>query len=302
MKNTITILALFCSLLAVHAEAKPVQLHKGCNKSSRITHGIVASISELIPYSQLSQLANFSERFKLHKSAYTISIILLSDNDGDYEYDEHRGKKPHYSEFEDVLTYEADSEDSIATYNLLKESYTYLTSVVVVTTDGRGYTYHPRKENILLPYGPTKEACKITSAEKSYQCNSSSDFALGYDPEATWHRGRVLQVIRYRPYNKDLPPMCTAVVEGTENTVEVMPERFSRIFYYADLLPERLVYQVESNRLCQQLERAAFSPSSPVEFQFKGGCTPKMNWDGWIKHEEILRCRRQLSALRGVET
>ena len=282
MKNTITILALFFSLLAAHAKAIPVQPHESCDDTSQVIRGIVTSISELRSSS------------KLHKSTYTIGISSVLKHD---ELDELTGEKPYYSELRETLTYDANSEVSITTYNLLKKSYTYVTSVVVTACGGKRLKYYAQGENILLPDRLiTEESSQIISAENHSQRNNPLDIAPGYNPEATWHSGRVLKVTRYHGYTT-LQPMCKAVVEATENTVNVMPEKHLDI----DLLPERLVYQVTSEGMCRQLEGAVSSPSS-VEFQFEGGCTPERNMKGWIKAKELLRCRRKLSALRGVET
>ena len=267
MKNTITILTLFFSLLAVHAEATPVQLQRDCNKSSRVTRGIITSITEP------TNNPDYDDRL-----IYNIHIDLLSDY---ARYQE----ELQYSSFLYLFHYDSVSSTSIATYTLLKKSHTYVTPVVVTECNGRSFNYYAQEENILLPdMLITKESSQIVSAEHS-QRNSPLDIELGYDPETAWHWGRVLDVIRYRSDK----PVCIAVVKGTENIDD-------------DILPERFVYEVKSNGLCSQLERAVFSPS-PVEFQLEGGCIPDMRLiDSWRKDEELLRCRRTLSALRGVET
>ena len=161
MKNTITILALFFSLLAIHAVATPVQLQQDCNKSSRITRGIVTSIAE----------PEINPHYD-NKVVYHFYIDFLPD------YTRYQKEGLQYSSFLYIFPY--DSEASIATYNLLKEAHTYATPVVVTECNGKTLNHYAQEENILLPdILITKESSLIVSAEHC-QRNSPLDIELGY--------------------------------------------------------------------------------------------------------------------------
>ena len=292
MKNTITILTLLSSLLAMHAGATPVQLYEDCH-TSEVVQGVVTSISkpEVDPK-------------RYNKPTFSFNLNLLADN---------KREGNELSNSHHKFLYNGDLGDSVEQYSLLREHYEQAAPVSGFICNQIAYIFKEPGKNDLL----TLNEPGITVSDENYSNPLGNDSS---DPETPWHKGRALRVTRQTIMISDLPkPVCRAVVEKAGDVDGMLPEAVtdmikarmskkpSKTIPYADSIyrepPEIISFSVKSNEICAYLESSVL-PMSSIQFQYQhdSECTVPPGSNGKMSRAEVERCLPTITAVRDADT